>query len=119
MDDRSIVDTMTKPRKLDTLDFDAMVNSILNWHALATDAQLASGVSWYPDALQWATALADRTGYTVVQVAAVMAAFSPQTRWADNLRDAENLLRDLPKRSGVMGDNMIRARMKTCFGSPA
>ena len=109
---------MTRKRLAETLDTDAMVSRLLDWYALATPDQLAAGATWYPAALDWARKLADRTGHTVVQVAAVMAATSPQTRWADNLRDTENLLRNLPKRSGAMSANLARARRVLAADDP-
>lgn len=96
-------------RKSDSLSVDSMAAQILQyWHAAEEWMRVAGG-TWYAAANTFATATATATGHDVVTVAGVIAAYSPQTRWVDNLADAMNHLNGSATRSGVMGSNVKRA----------
>jgi hypothetical protein len=58
----------------------------------ANDAELAYGLTWYADAHAWVASLAAEHGRPVDDVAAIVAAISPQTSWPDNQRKTEQLL---------------------------
>ena len=62
------------------------------WHQ-ATDAELANGRLWYPDAYAVAASLAANRCLPVSCVAGIIAALSPRVSWLDNL-DATRLLLD-------------------------
>lgn len=68
------------------------VESIKAVFQLATLTERQDGVSWYPDARQIASNLADRHGIHPAEAAGVIAALSPRNRWERNVRDAEALI---------------------------
>lgn len=75
----------------DTLPSDAdMRHNLLTTLADADDASQAEGLAWYLSAHSIAADLAVTHGYAVRQTAGVIAALSPQTGWADNVRLATN-----------------------------
>ncbi|ATN94077.1 N-glycosylase [Mycobacterium phage Kumao] len=100
---------MARARKSDSLSVEEMAIRISTLWESAEQWMRNAGASWYVDAHTWAERTADETGHTVEQVAAVIAAYSPRTRWIDNLLDADNLLRGKDKRNGVMAENHKRA----------
>ena len=68
------------------------VESIKAVFQLATLTERQDGVSWYPDARQIASNLADRHGIHPAEAAGVIAALSPRNRWERNVQDAEALI---------------------------
>lgn len=62
-------------------------------YRLANVADLAAGLSWYPEARKIAEALAAKYPVTVAQAAGVIAALSPRNKWARNVADAEALIK--------------------------
>lgn len=68
----------------------AMTRRILKWHDGASDADRHTGLTWYDDARAFAGTLAKGTGYSVAQVAGVIAVLSPQVDWNGNMRGAVN-----------------------------
>lgn len=98
-------------RKLlsDSLNVSDMATRIVSLYKNADEWMVNEGRHWYPTVGDNAYVLAHETGFTVETVAAVIAAFSPQTRWVDNMNDAANLLHGRPNRLGVMGTNYDRA----------
>ena len=69
------------------------VQNILSVYNLANSADIATGLSWYPQAKKAAGIMAARYGIRQeTTAAAVIAALSPRNRWERNLQDAENLI---------------------------
>jgi len=62
----------------------AMTRRILAWHDRATLEQIEDGTTWYCSARYFAGELAERTPYTLEQVAGVIAVLSPQVNWGQN-----------------------------------
>jgi hypothetical protein len=62
------------------------INNLLRYYRLANASELIEGMNWYNDAKQYATELAARFNITLSQVVGIIAAFSPQTGWAENKR---------------------------------
>jgi hypothetical protein len=56
---------------------------------LASQADLAAGIEWYARAERLGHRLADTYGLTFEQAVGVIAALSPNNRWARNCQDAE------------------------------
>ncbi len=77
-----------------------MVNNILSVYRQATTDEVARGVQWYPLAhgiiCDWASAY----GRSIANVAAVVAALSPQCRWERNLVIAADVLAGNPPSIG-------------------
>lgn len=59
---------------------------------LATPSDEEQGLGWYDEAHRLAAHLGNRYGYHPAQVAAVIAALSPQTEWQENIKAAQLLL---------------------------
>jgi hypothetical protein len=60
--------------------------------AMASQADLADGIEWYDRAKRLAHRLADQYGCTFEQAVGVIAALSPNNRWARNCTDAEAMI---------------------------
>ncbi len=60
---------------------------------MANHAELIGGARWYPDALLFCERLSTETGLSVNVVAGVVAALSPNNRWARNMADAAAICR--------------------------
>ena len=60
--------------------------------AMASQADLADGIEWYDRAKRLAHRLADQYGCTFEQAVGVIAALSPNNRWARNCTDAESMI---------------------------
>jgi hypothetical protein len=69
-----------------------MVVNILDWYAESTTENREAAV-WYGRGRAHARRIARDTDVTVARAAGVIAALSPRTQWAVNLRWAEGLLR--------------------------
>lgn len=112
--------TVPKPRvrQSDSLDSDVMAARLINLYYDADDKTRRQGAEWYPSAGDVVVAWSIRYGVTVEAVAAVIAATSPQTRWQDNLRDAEYVLSGKDRRPGVMSENLARARRVLAADDP-
>ena len=67
---------------------DHYVFNILRTYARATDADVASGLAWYPTAHELAS---DMAPYDALQAAGVIAILSAQTPWKRNLWLAQSL----------------------------
>lgn len=107
-----------RARKSDNLSVDEMAARLLNYWHNAKEWMREAGASWYLSAQEWAEGQARETGVSVVLVAGVIAAYSPQTRWIDNLIDADNHIRGKALRTGVMGSNVKRATNVMAMGLP-
>ena len=59
---------------------------------LASQADLAAGIEWYARAERLGHRLADEYGCTFEQAVGVIAALSPNNRWARNCADAEAMI---------------------------
>jgi hypothetical protein len=60
--------------------------------AMASQADLADGIEWYDRAKRLAHRLANQYGCTFEQAVGVIAALSPNNRWARNCTDAEAMI---------------------------
>ena len=63
-----------------------MVSNIVDTVLSATPAQESTGAEWYSHANFIASAIAHGTEYTTREIAGIIAALSPQTKWEDNVR---------------------------------
>lgn len=68
----------------------------------ANAAERLKGEQWYADALRFCLEVSQATGLSVSTVAGVVAALSPNNRWARNQTDAERLCRAFS--AGTIGD---------------
>ena len=59
----------------------------------ANASERLKGTSWYSDALRFCSDVAQSTGLPISTVAGVVAALSPNNKWARNQADAERLCR--------------------------
>lgn len=95
------------------LDRDTAVLNTLGVYADATPAEKREGMSWYPDARDFATTLAGRYGTSVETATAVVAALSPQMSWDANKRWAEQAMfahsLGIPVPSRGLGNSLRRA----------
>lgn len=64
--------------------FEAIVENVRALCAAADARTIADGASWYPSAYQGSELIARATGFSVSQIAAVMALSSPATGWGYN-----------------------------------
>ena len=62
----------------------------------ATFAQIMQAATWYTEAQGIARDFANKYLLTLDEAAGVIAAFSPRTRWAENVRNAELFLNNNP-----------------------
>lgn len=76
----------------DNRDYTHGCANLRKWYALANASDIVEGRSWYPRAQQAAKLLAKQYGYTLTQTAAIIAALSPQTPWAQNIAAAEKVI---------------------------
>lgn len=58
----------------------------------ASPSAVIGGLEWYETAAETCQLLAERYGCTFLQACAVVAAFSPKTRWSHNLKLARDFL---------------------------
>lgn len=59
----------------------------------ANSAERLNGAQWYADALAFCTDVAQTTGLSISTIAGVVAALSPNNKWARNQQDAEQICR--------------------------
>lgn len=78
---------------------EVMRHALLSVVSQATPEECDEGIDWYPAALRTCERWATEYGFSVDAVCGVVAALSPNTSWAENLRCAEMLLRSY--RAGV------------------
>jgi hypothetical protein len=60
--------------------------------SLATDTDKLEGLTWYRDAHDFCANVANKTGYSLEQVAGVVSALSPSSFWEKNKASAVNLI---------------------------
>lgn len=60
----------------------------------ATEGEKVEGQRWYPEAHKVALALSKRYGVSVEEAAGLLATYSPQTPWGQNIRYASEALRE-------------------------
>lgn len=68
------------------------VNSIMRFYNLANDLEAQEGLKWYEQANIYSRELSARFGLSLSQIAGIIAAFSPQTKWDQNKRFAVSFL---------------------------
>ena len=68
------------------------INSILRFYSQASITEIKEGLQWYNDANLYCRELATRFDISLSQAAGIIAAFSPQTGWAENKRFALSFL---------------------------
>jgi hypothetical protein len=67
--------------------------NVVNIWKQANASEREDGMNWYKDANFTARAFASHTGVSVSQAAGIIAAYSPQTGWAENMMRAARVLR--------------------------
>lgn len=68
------------------------VQNILAVYAKATEDEKANGIGWYRDALAAAKAIAEKHDVSIRVTVGVIAALSPNNKWARNVQDADRLI---------------------------
>lgn len=92
--------------------------NITRLYRAATNEQRNAGAEWYRDAYTITVALAERHGYTVEQVAGVIAALSPLKSWGDNVNLAARAIRGGRLDSGAFKNSVDKVN-KILAGIPA
>jgi hypothetical protein len=75
-----------------SFDQSKLENSILNIYQLANRQENTEGLVWYEIANRFARTIARKHDISLVQTAAIIAALSPATHWAQNIIDTESLI---------------------------
>lgn len=90
------------------------VNCITGVYNLATQSDIATGLSWYRDANTFADNLSDKYDVSRLKVHGVIASLSPRNRWERNMQDAESMVKVYA--AGGTFDDL--AQLKVCtFGA--
>jgi len=66
--------------------------NILKVYDQATPEEIQAGIRWYDDARKACQRIADTYGLSLDTVTGVVAALSPNNKWARNIKDAETLI---------------------------
>lgn len=74
-------------------DENGTVENIIKYFLDARENEITEGLSWYADAQTFCEGVATEYDVTVRQVAYAVAALSPRTRWEENKRFAEGVVR--------------------------
>ena len=82
-----------------------VVNNILRYYELSNGA----GMKWYDEANELAQEVAEKTGHSLMNVAGVIAALSPQTSWELNKVYLVRFMRDGLKAKANTGANKVKA----------
>jgi hypothetical protein len=75
-----------------SFDQSKLENSIFNIYQLANRQENTEGLVWYEIANRFARTIARKHDISLVQTAAIIAALSPATHWAQNIIDTESLI---------------------------
>lgn len=85
--------------------------NLIRLYAKASPADIAAGLSWYPDAHRIVCDWAEHFELPIACVASIVAAISPQCEWPRNLIIAEDVLRNQPQSvGGALHANVRKAR---------
>ena len=71
---------------------DTLESNVKNIYDLANRQEHSEGLVWYHIANRFAQTIANKHDLTLVQTAAILAALSPATHWAQNIIDTEALI---------------------------
>jgi hypothetical protein len=96
----------------------ATVDRIVKTYALADDDQRAEGADWYGDASSLVDVLADVSGMTREQTAAMIAHLSPRCSWSRNVGAAWSLVTQGHAGGGILPANARRARVAMTSTDP-
>ena len=88
-------------------DYDSILDTYNSIIGNATMAQTMQAATWYNEAQAYAIQMATRHNVSLEQAAGVIAAFSPRTRWAQNVLNAELFLSGEPV--PALGNNVKMA----------
>ena len=80
---------------------DDMVANIVSRYETATQTQIDTGMAWYQDAQEQAQAIAIKHDIPVYIVVAVIAALSPNNKWARNVINADQLIGAFIRGDGI------------------
>ena len=87
-----------------------LVRNLTHLYSLATPDEITSGVQWYPNAHAIVYEWAKTFDKSVVNIACIIAALSPQCVWERNLIIADDIIRgDSPSISGALRVNVEKA----------
>jgi hypothetical protein len=90
---------MTKQVTL--IDHERMVHNVMACYRAADDVQVAEGLLWYSDAQKAAHIIAVKYDVPVYIVVAVIAALSPNNKWARNVINADALIGAFLRGDGI------------------
>jgi hypothetical protein len=99
------------------MDRNTVKDNYLHYIHSATMSQIMQAATWYADAQSIAKQLSVEYDVNLDVVAAVIAAFSPRTRWAQNVLNAELFLSG--KTVPTLGNNIRMAESALELGIPA
>jgi hypothetical protein len=97
---------MTKQATL--VDHERMIYNIISVYRDADATQYNEGLLWYSDAQRAAYDIAEKYDIAVYIVAAVIAALSPNNKWARNLVNADALIGAF-----IRGDGLLSVKVST------
>jgi hypothetical protein len=97
---------MTKQATL--IDHERMIHNITSVYRDADETQHAEGLLWYSDAQKAAYNIAVKYDIAVYIVAAVIAALSPNNKWARNIVNADALIGAF-----IRGDGLLSVKVST------
>ncbi|MEC7419800.1 MAG: hypothetical protein VX659_07030 [Pseudomonadota bacterium] len=97
---------MTKQATL--IDHERMIHNIVSVYRDADETQHAEGLLWYSDAQKAAHNIAVKYDIAVYIVAAVIAALSPNNKWARNIVNADALIGAF-----IRGDGLLSVKVST------
>ena len=97
---------MTKQATL--VDHERMIHNIVSVFCSANDTQRAEGLVWYQNAQKAAHDIAVKYDVPVYLVVAVIAALSPNNKWARNLVNADALIGAF-----IRGDGLLSVKVST------
>jgi hypothetical protein len=97
---------------------DKLTQNLLRHFAEATEAEREAGRVWYRNARREARALAKAHNVTVRRAAGVLAALSPNVKWADNVVGARSIFEGYGKLAGY-SSNAAKARRIAAGEAPS